>query len=63
MPPPDSCDDFVGIGLPYEAFRLFVVLLDEAVDGGLKIDDGVEDAVFQAAPGELGKEAFDRIEP
>ena len=39
------------------------MLLDEAVDGGLQVDDGVKYAVFQASPGELGKETFDRVEP
>jgi hypothetical protein len=36
---------------------------EEAVNGGLEVDDGAEDAAFQAAPGQLGKEALDRIEP
>jgi transposase InsO family protein len=34
-----------------------------AVDGSLEVDDGAEDAAFQAAPGQLGEEALDRIEP
>ena len=38
-------------------------LFDEAVDGGLEIDDGAEHAAFEAAPGELGEETFDGIEP
>jgi transposase InsO family protein len=28
-----------------------------AVDGGLEVDDGAEEAAFQAAPGQLGEEA------
>jgi len=36
---------------------------EEAVDGGLEVDDGSEDAAFQATPRQLGEEAFDRIEP
>ncbi len=39
------------------------MFLDEAVDGGLEVDDGVEDAVFQAAARQLGEEAFDGVEP
>ena len=57
-------DNLVGIGAPGEGFCLgFGVLPDEAVDGGLEVDDRVEDAVFQAAPGRLGKEAFDGVRP
>jgi len=53
-------DDFVGIGFPDEWLRfLGVVFVDEAVDGGLKIDDGMEDAVLEPAPGEFGEEALD----
>ena len=36
---------------------------EEAVDGGLQIDDGAEDAAFQAAAGQLGEVAFDGVEP
>jgi len=39
------------------------MLFDEAVDGSLKINDGVEHTVFQAPPGQLGKEPLDSIEP
>lgn len=39
------------------------MLLDEAVDDDMQINNGVEDAVFQPPPGELGKEALDGIEP
>ena len=39
------------------------MLLDEAVDGGLEIDDGAEDAVLQASAGQLGEEALDGIQP
>jgi hypothetical protein len=38
-------------------------LLEEAVDGGLEIDDRTEDAAFEAALGQFGEEALDRIEP
>ena len=36
---------------------------DEAIDGGLEVDEGMEDTVLQSPSGELCKEAFDRIEP
>jgi hypothetical protein len=31
--------------------------------GGLKIDDGFEDATLQSSSRELGEEAFDGVEP
>ena len=63
MPTPDCGDDLVRIGAPDEGSGLLVMLLDEAVDGSLKVDDGVEDAVLQAATGQLGEEALDRVQP
>jgi hypothetical protein len=39
------------------------MLGDKAVDGGLKIDDGVEDATFEASFCENREEAFYGIEP
>ena len=63
MPAPDGGDDFIGIGGPDEGFWVFVVLIQEAVDGGLKVDDGAEDTALQAALGELGEEALDGVEP
>lgn len=39
------------------------MLVDVAVDGGLKIDDGSEDAAADAPAGEDGEEALDGIEP
>ena len=63
VPAPDGGDDFVGIGGPDEGLGHLVGLVDEAVDGGLEIDDGAEDAAFQSALGQLGEEAFDGVEP
>ena len=40
-----------------------VVFADEPIDGGLEIDDGMEDAVLEPAPGQFGEEALDGIEP
>jgi hypothetical protein len=39
------------------------VLGDEAVDGGLEINDTPEDAALEAALGENGEEALDGVEP
>ena len=61
MPASDGGDDLVGIGLPDERERLLIVLGYEAVDSGLKVDDGVEDAVLQASAGQLGEEALARF--
>src|SRR3546814_10860201 len=63
MPASDGGDDGVGIGGPGEGLGFGVVLAHEAVDGGLEVDDGVEDAALEPSPGELGEEAFDSIEP
>jgi hypothetical protein len=35
-------DEFVGIGCPDEWLGLPIVLVEEAVDGGLKVGDGSE---------------------
>jgi len=63
VPTPNSGDNLGGISLPDEWARFLIVLFDEAVNGCLEIDDRVEDAVFQAPPGQLGKEPLDSIEP
>ena len=39
------------------------MLLDVAFDGGLQIDDGMEDAALQSLPGQGGEETLDGIEP
>jgi len=59
----DGGDDLVWVGFPDKRLWGLVVLLDEAVDGRLEIDEGVEDAVFEPSAGELGENAFDGIQP
>jgi hypothetical protein len=39
------------------------VLGQIGVDGGLEVDDRMEDATADALSGNLGKEVLDRIEP
>ena len=39
------------------------MLGDEAVDGGLEVDDGVEHATLETSSGEFGEEALDCIQP
>ena len=63
VPTFDGSDDFIGIGGPHEGFGVIVGFLQEAVDGGLEIDNRVEDPAFEAAFGQFGEEALDRIEP
>ncbi len=41
MPARGGADDFVGIGGPDEGLGLLIVVHDEAVDGGLQIDDAL----------------------
>ena len=53
----------LGSGCPGKGVGLDIMLGDEAVDGGLEIDDRVEDTTFQAAFGGLGEEALDSIGP
>jgi hypothetical protein len=36
---------------------------DEAVDGGLEIDDGVEDTALQSTPAEFAEKPLDGVEP
>ncbi len=56
MPSPYGGDDLVGFLGSSEWLRVLVDLFDEAVDGGLKSDDGVEHAALEPAVGQSGKE-------
>ena len=57
-------DDAVGVSGPSEWLRLGrVVLRNEAVDGGLEIDEGMKHPALQATPGQLGEEALDGVQP
>ena len=46
MPAFDGGENFVGVGGPCEGLRLTIMLLDETVDGCLKVGDRVEDAAL-----------------
>ena len=63
MPSSDGGDDFVWISGPCEGLWLFIVLIEEPVDGGLQIDNRTKDTAFQSALCELGEKPFDGIEP
>jgi len=56
-------DDFSRIGGPHEGFGIIVGFPEEAVDGGLEIDDRAVRAAFESAFGQLGEEALDSVEP
>jgi len=47
----DSGEDAVGICGPDEGFRFGIGFQDEAVDGGLEIVDGSEDAANESPSG------------
>ena len=63
MPASDGSDNFVRISGPSEGLRLGIVFDDEAIDGGLQVDDRDEDAALQSPLGEFCEEAFDGVEP
>src|SRR4029079_7091450 len=48
---------------PDEWCRVPVVLGEIAIDSGLEVDDGVEDATLETPLGQLGEEALDCVEP
>ena len=63
-PTVSSCDDFIAIGGPCEWLGFAsIVFVDEAVDGSLQINDGMEDAVFEPSPCQLGEEALYSVQP
>src|SRR6516225_6128489 len=62
-PAPDGGDDPVGVGGPDERLGRIVGLGEEAVDGGLEVDDRLEHAAFEPSLGQLGEEALHGVEP
>ena len=56
-----SGDDFVGVGGPREGFGIFIGFGDEAVDGGLEIDEGMEYPSFESPLGEFCEEPLDGL--
>ena len=63
MPTSDGGDDFVGVGDPLERLRVGVVIVEEAVDGGVEVCDGSEHAALETPLGQDGEEALDGVEP
>ena len=52
-----------GSATHWKGFEWGVVIVEEAVDGGLEVGDGSEDAALETAFGQGGAEAFDGVEP
>ena len=63
MPSFDGSNDLVWVSCPVEGFGFFVCFCDESVDGGLEVDEGVEDTPVEPPLVRFGEEAFDGIEP
>src|SRR5271167_4312865 len=63
MPAPYGGDYVIRVRGPGEGLGLLIVLFEEAVDRGLEVCDGSEDAALEPALCERGEEALDRIEP
>ncbi len=61
VPSFDGSDDPIWIGGPGEGFGVFVGFGDEAIDGDLEIDEGMEDAPPEAPFCEFGEESFDGV--
>ena len=57
MPTIGGGDDFVWIGGPDEGLWLLVVVGDEAIDGGLEIDDAFEDAALEISRAQIDGDA------
>lgn len=56
-------DDVIGCLAPDKGLRLCVVQQEEVVDGGFQIVDAGVTATVDAPCGNLGKEAFDHVQP
>ena len=63
MPTFNGGDNFVWIGGPRKRFRALIGFGDEAINGGLEIDERMEDAPVEPPFGEFGEEALDSIGP
>jgi hypothetical protein len=63
LPSCDGGDDFIGVGYPSEGFGVGFVIVEEAVDGRLKVDDRSETLRLRRQLGQNGEEAFDGVEP
>lgn len=63
MPSVDGGNDLVRVLGPAKELRVLIGLFDEAVDGSLQGNDGVEHAPFEPAIGQLGEEPLDGVYP
>ena len=58
VPSFDGSDDLIWIGGPGEGFGVFVGFGDETIDGGLEVDEGMEDPPLEASLCEFGDETL-----
>ena len=63
MPSSDGGDDLVRVLGPDEGFWVCIGVVEEAVDGIFEFSQGSEDAALETLLCEIGKEAFDSVEP
>ena len=56
-------DDGIGGGGPLEWLGVGIVCVDVVADGLVELDDGAEDAAFEAPFGQGGEQALDGIDP
>jgi len=63
VPPFNSGDNFVWIGGPCKWFGALVGFSDEAINGGLEIDERMEYTPVEPSLGEFGEEALDGVGP
>jgi hypothetical protein len=63
LPAFDSSEHAFWVRGPSEGFGISIGICDEAVDGELQVDDGLEDAALEALARKLGEEALDGVEP
>ena len=59
----DGGDSLVWIGGPREGHGGYAIICNEAVDNGINIDEGVEDAAPEPQLGEFSREDLDCVEP
>ena len=62
MPACCGSNDRIWMGLPFEGFRVDVVLGEVLIDGALEVDDAEEGAASEPALGKRREEALHRVQ-
>src|SRR5271154_5481907 len=63
MPSFDGSDDFLRVFGPGKRLWSLIMLGQVTVDGGLEIDNALEHAALEPAPGKNSKKSLDSIKP